>query len=384
MHPSTELRRSGRIQTTRQQRADQPAEHVTAAGGGEPVVAGGVDRHRCIGIARAAPGHQGASALEHHHRRIALYQAMGGGQPVGLHLLGSDAKQAGSLACVRGDDCRPLAMCCTLQHAMAQIGTHGEQIQRVGVQQQRQWRPYGQGQQLDRRRREPHAGSGHQRAERQATGEQLRRRSQHELRVQRIDCRGLRVELPYVDAPGSGMQRCAPRQPRGAEHAGRTADETERPASAFVRICRQMQRVQVQAVWINDLHAGENSGKARSGWNRPVPLLSGVRGADEFQFELLHHLVEGTRVYQKTITDFDSNGADGETDAIDMSDLAEAINLRFNAFSTTSTWSRGDLITVREGNNTVILGNVDNDLAAEIRVVLVGLTTFDSNLLDLG
>ena len=145
-----------------------------------------------------------------------------------------------------------------------------------------------------------------------------------------------------------------------------------------------MQRVQVQAVWINDLHAGENSGKARSGWNRPVPLLSGVRGADEFQFELLHHLVEGTRVYQKTITDFDSNGADGETDAIDMSDLAEAINLRFNAFSTTSTWSRGDLITVREGNNTVILGNVDNDLAAEIRVVLVGLTTFDSNLLDLG
>ena len=113
--------------------------------------------------------------------------------------------------------------------------------------------------------------------------------------------------------------------------------------------------------------------------------LTGGGGADEFSFELATDFWNGKTgknkaVYTKTITDF--NPADD--DKLGLTGLAISLKLKLNAGATTSTWKQGDIITKIDGNDTLVLGNLNADKDPEMLIRLVGVTKDVTNQIGLG
>lgn len=106
-------------------------------------------------------------------------------------------------------------------------------------------------------------------------------------------------------------------------------------------------------------------------------VLTGGAGEDNFEFTLASHFFSGSTVFTKTITDYS-----GE-DFIDIENLGHNLKLKASATATTSTWKKGQIIFQVDGNDGLILGNLDKDAAAEMMIRLTGVTDFDVTSLDL-
>ena len=60
--------------------------------------------------------------------------------------------------------------------------------------------------------------------------------TQHQLRLQWIDTRGVRAQQAHVYATGAEVDCCACGEQRGADHAGRATDDTQAAVIAFVAV----------------------------------------------------------------------------------------------------------------------------------------------------
>lgn len=108
-------------------------------------------------------------------------------------------------------------------------------------------------------------------------------------------------------------------------------------------------------------------------------VLTGGAGADEFSFDFASDFASGRTVFTKTITDFNAS----EGDFVDLEVLGHNLRLKTSTTATTATWKRSQVIFQRDGNDGLILGNLDNDKDAEIVIRLAGVTDFDIGSLDL-
>jgi hypothetical protein len=107
-------------------------------------------------------------------------------------------------------------------------------------------------------------------------------------------------------------------------------------------------------------------------------VLTGGAGKDIFDFGLASHFFSGSTVFTKTITDYRSE------DFINLENLGRILKLTASATATTSTWKKGQIIFQVDGNDGLILGNLDKDAAAEMVIRLTGVTVFNVTSLDLG
>jgi len=112
--------------------------------------------------------------------------------------------------------------------------------------------------------------------------------------------------------------------------------------------------------------------------------LTGGLGEDAFNFELAANFWNGKTgksklVWTKTITDF--NPVD---DRLELDALAISLKLKLNAGASTSTWKQSDIITKIDGNDTLVLGNLNADKDPEMLIRLVGVTKDVTNQIGLG
>lgn len=104
--------------------------------------------------------------------------------------------------------------------------------------------------------------------------------------------------------------------------------------------------------------------------------LTGGSGEDNYVFDRLSSFAsKGILTFTKTITNFDANGGD----EIEMDEIAFNHKMKFTDARTSANWKRGDIIFERNGNDGWLLGNTDRDKDPEIKIVLVGVTSFDAN-----
>jgi len=123
----------------------------------------------------------------------------------------------------------------------------------------------------------------------------------------------------------------------------------------------------------NDLNGGSGN-----------DTLTGGAGSDTFRFELAADFWNGKTgknkvVYTKTITDFSLTD-----DYLSLNVLAVSLKLKLNAGASTSTWKQGDIITKIDGNDTLVLGNLNADKDPEMLIRLVGVTKDVTNQIGLG
>jgi Ca2+-binding RTX toxin-like protein len=112
--------------------------------------------------------------------------------------------------------------------------------------------------------------------------------------------------------------------------------------------------------------------------------LTGGAGEDNFSFELAADFWNGKAgnskvVWTKTITDFNLSD-----DSLELDILAISLKLKLNAGASTSNWKRGDIISRVDGNDTLILGNLNTDKDPEMIIRLVGVTRDVTNKIGLG
>ena len=112
--------------------------------------------------------------------------------------------------------------------------------------------------------------------------------------------------------------------------------------------------------------------------------LTGGAGSDTFRFELAADFWNGKTgknkvVYTKTITDFSLTD-----DYLSLNVLAVSLKLKLNAGASTSTWKQGDIITKIDGNDTLVLGNLNADKDPEMIIRLVGVNKDVTNQIGLG
>jgi hypothetical protein len=112
--------------------------------------------------------------------------------------------------------------------------------------------------------------------------------------------------------------------------------------------------------------------------------LTGGAGEDDFSFELASDFWNGKAgnskvVWTKTITDFNLSD-----DSLELDILAISLKLKLNAGASTSNWKRGDIISRVDGNDTLILGNLNTDKDPEMIIRLVGVTRDVTNKIGLG
>jgi len=112
--------------------------------------------------------------------------------------------------------------------------------------------------------------------------------------------------------------------------------------------------------------------------------LTGGAGEDDFSFELAADFWNGKAgkskvVWTKTITDFNPSN-----DYLGLDGLAISLKLKLNAGASTSNWKRGDIISKVDGNDTLVLGNLNADKDPEMIIRLVGVTRDVTNQIGLG
>jgi len=112
--------------------------------------------------------------------------------------------------------------------------------------------------------------------------------------------------------------------------------------------------------------------------------LTGGAGEDDFSFELAADFWNGKAgkskvVWTKTITDFNPSN-----DYLGLDGLAISLKLKLNAGASTSNWKRGDIISKVDGNDTLVLGNLNADKDPEMIIRLVGVTKDVTNQIGLG
>lgn len=106
--------------------------------------------------------------------------------------------------------------------------------------------------------------------------------------------------------------------------------------------------------------------------------LTGGTGADTFHFATMSDFFLKKVTYEKTITDFET-----VEDSISLSNICQSTGLKFSQTATASSWKKGTLIYVSEGENGKLLGNIDADRDPEIVIHLTGISNFDASVLVL-
>lgn len=126
----------------------------------------------------------------------------------------------------------------------------------------------------------------------------------------------------------------------------------------------------------NDSLFGGNNGNFFIGGKGSDTMVGGNR-IDDFRFQSIHEFsVNGTLIHSDTITNFNAE----EGDKITLFRIANVNKMRFTGERTSANWKRGDIIFEEQSNGDGwILGNADKDSAPELKIVLVGVTEFDSS-----
>ena len=226
MQPDPEAGGGRWIGTLGDERGDHAGQDIAHARRGQAGIAAGVLPDRVAIV------DQGAGTLENDDAAALLVQRAHCGLAVGLHGIGCGSEQARGLARMRGEQGRRLA----LRHLPHQYRVCGEQIQGIGIHQERKRAFQGglqQGQclrMLAQARADNQTAGGRQ-------GQNGFRRGQHQFWRNGIDA-DARVEQPAIHASGPQVQGRAGGEQHGTRHARCTADHTHATEVAFVTLVR--------------------------------------------------------------------------------------------------------------------------------------------------
>ena len=167
----------------RQESDDEAGEYVAASGGSQSCIACIVDEP-----VPAWRGDDAAAALEDNRGAVAGAEFAGRGDPVRLDFLSAAAEQASRLRWVWGEHGRRGAS----GEYGAEVAVGGDEVERVGVEHQRQVGIQCPFEQLACRFAAPKAWSGGKCGE--VGGEQIVGAAQHELGLVRVDARRVGID----------------------------------------------------------------------------------------------------------------------------------------------------------------------------------------------
>ena len=209
----------------RQQCHDQTGEHVAAAGRRQSRIAACIDKPVAVGR-----GNDRAAPLERDVRVVGRRQFERRARPVGLDLCNAAIEQTRSLGRVRRQQGREFPG----RERNMQIALAGDQIQRIGIEDQRQ-------PEVDDAVEDDaglvacsHAGAAGQCGE--LGRQQFARRAHHQFRLLNIERRCVLVEQSDIDATAAQAQCRTGRKQRCADHAACAAENAGVAEAALVAV----------------------------------------------------------------------------------------------------------------------------------------------------
>lgn len=215
-----------RCDPLREQRADQAAEHVAGAAGGERRVAGRVDRHAAVG----RRNHR-TRAFQHDDGRVTRGERLRGRDAIALHGGRVAAEQARGFERMRRQHAR-IAACATRGDGGREVRVRRDEVQRVGIEQRR--RVVREHVAHERRRGFARAEPATGRDRGHRAGVERVGRMQHQFGERRVVRRRARAEEADVHLAGAREQSGARGEDRRAAHAGVAAEHREAAVRALV------------------------------------------------------------------------------------------------------------------------------------------------------
>ena len=127
----------------------------------------------------------------------------------------------------------------------------------------------------------------------------------------------------------------------------------------------------------DDLLSG-GSGNDRLRGGRGIDTLSGGDGADQFEFSMASDSSAGLAA-QDIITDF--NAAQGDRLGLSAMDADTSLtgNQAFHLIATAFTGTGGELRLVGQGNDLMVMGDIDGDMQADFAILLLDITSLSGS-----